>query len=167
MTLPAYPYQRQRYWLDSFQEPAPAQHSPANAGFTLTEVDSPALRGRAFEALVDLRNVPFLADHRIAGAPVFPLTGFIDLALRAAQQCRLGRSLGLEDLTVVQPLILNADQPVRLQVAIEADSLRVYSIPGRVAVACICADRSRRVRRHAGAVRGSGSLGGSRSGSVL
>ena len=25
MTLPAYPYQRQRYWLDSFQEPAPAQ----------------------------------------------------------------------------------------------------------------------------------------------
>jgi acyl transferase domain-containing protein/NADPH:quinone reductase-like Zn-dependent oxidoreductase/NADP-dependent 3-hydroxy acid dehydrogenase YdfG len=126
--LPTYPYQRQRYWLEAAPTSTGQGATPRVApAFVLTALDSPALRGRAWETVLDFETVPFLADHRIAGAVVFPLTGFIELAMSAAGQLELPRPVAIENLIVSEPLVLTADAPCRVQVVVDGDRLDMHS----------------------------------------
>ncbi|MDT0616508.1 type I polyketide synthase, partial [Streptomyces lancefieldiae] len=134
--LPTYPFQRARYWLD----PAPGRsgdvasvgltatgHPLLGAAVPLAEGDAVAFTGR-----LDLRSHPWLADHAIEGTPLFPGTGFVELAVRAGDQVG---AQSLDELTLLAPLTLPADTGVALQVVVrEADAdgfrtLTVYSRP--------------------------------------
>ncbi|MDL2082320.1 polyketide synthase dehydratase domain-containing protein, partial [Streptomyces sp. GXMU-J15] len=80
--LPAYAFQRERYWL----EPAATAGDPAELG--LGAAGHPLL-GAAVSLAVDgglvltgrlsLRSHPWLADHAVAGTVLFPGTGFVEL----------------------------------------------------------------------------------------
>src|ERR1700677_333264 len=68
VSLPNYPYQRQRFQLE---RPMSAQRKML-APLLGRKVLSPALQGAVFETELDLRSVPYLVDHQIAGRTLAP-----------------------------------------------------------------------------------------------
>ena len=114
--VPNYPFQQDRYWLDM-----PRRSDAATLG--LTSLGHPVLGGMTLIAGSDrallmgslsLASHPWLRDHRVGENVVFPGTGLVDLALRAAGQVG---AVGLAELTITVPLIIG-DSGVEVQVQV-------------------------------------------------
>jgi acyl transferase domain-containing protein/aryl carrier-like protein len=116
--LPTYAFQRKRYWrsgpADSLDPSAAgldsAEHPLLKAVITLADSGEVVLSGR-----LSLRSQPWLEDHAVFGAVVFPGTAFVELALRA------GAEVGCEaidELVLGVPLILPPKGPIQIQVIV-------------------------------------------------
>jgi acyl transferase domain-containing protein/acyl carrier protein len=128
--LPAYPFQRDRCWVAADQ----LQHARSNdaertplTSFPLRRIESPAIRGRAWESVLDLDALPFLADHRINGSVVFPLSGFVELVLRAAQSSGYNLPISVEDLVIREPLELSDGSATVVHVGIADRRVDIHS----------------------------------------
>jgi acyl transferase domain-containing protein len=87
VALPTYPFQRQRYWVQS----RPSRRAAASLRPLIDQMTPlPALQAVLFETEFSVEALPFLADHRVYGEVVSPGACQIVLALHAAQLC-LGR----------------------------------------------------------------------------
>lgn len=118
--LPTYPWQRDRYWIESpsstgIDIQATGQdkidHPLLHAAISLPENAGVLLTGR-----LSLREHSWLADHRVTGQVIFPGTGFLELALVAAN--RFGLS-NVEELTLQKPLSLSWTKATALRVMVE------------------------------------------------
>ncbi|PAZ15946.1 polyketide synthase, partial [Streptomyces sp. SA15] len=133
VTLPAYPFQRDRYWL------AP-DTGPRDIGAVgLTAAGHPLLgaviEGAAsvvFTGRISLSTHAWLADHAVAGTVVLPGAAFVELAVHAADRVGCG---SIRELTVQTPLLLPEHGAVRLRVevgeATTADGVRPIRIDAR------------------------------------
>ena len=63
-----------------------------------------------WESQLDTTRLPFLADHVVGGAVVFPAAGFIEMALAVSQALTEGPSHVVEHLEIRSPLLLSADE---------------------------------------------------------
>ncbi|OLF06421.1 type I polyketide synthase, partial [Actinophytocola xanthii] len=131
--LPTYAFQPRRYWPRGglrTGDPTglglvPAEHPILGAAVRLADDGGALLTGR-----LSLAAHPWLADHRVGGAVLFPGTGFLELALRAADEVGCGR---VEELALEVPLVLAEGDQVAVQVrvgAADTDGVRdigVYS----------------------------------------
>ncbi|MDX8141345.1 type I polyketide synthase [Lentzea sp. BCCO 10_0061] len=125
--LPAYPFQRERFWLDA------PQALPGVTGLGLDAAGHPLLTAstrlaeqdiRLFTGRVSLRTQPWLADHAVLDTPLLPGTAFLDLALHAARET----GAAVEDLTVEAPLVLPRQGAVLVQVTVsEGRELRIHA----------------------------------------
>ncbi|WP_284574475.1 type I polyketide synthase [Streptomyces sp. 2P-4] len=118
--LPTYAFQHERYW----PRPAlpvgdvagaglrPAEHPLLGAAVFLAGSDGTVLTGR-----LSCASQPWLAEHVVDGQVVFPATGLLELALRAADQVGCGR---VQELTHTEPLVLAMDGAVAVQVWVGA-----------------------------------------------
>ncbi|MGW0608878.1 SDR family NAD(P)-dependent oxidoreductase, partial [Streptomyces sp. NPDC002640] len=116
--LPTYPFQRERYWLDTPVGPGDT------AGLGLADADHPLLgaavelaggQGHVFTGRLSLHSHPWLADHAVAGTVILPGAAFVELALHTGN--RVGHTV-LEDLTLEAPLVIPENATVRLQVSV-------------------------------------------------
>ncbi|MGP4002629.1 type I polyketide synthase [Streptomyces sp. 8N706] len=118
--LPTYPFQHQWYW----PRPAalsgdvtgagllPAEHPLLGATLTLADDGEVVLTGR-----LSLRTHPWLTDHVMGGSVLFPGTGFLELAMRAADQAGCDR---VQDLVLMTPLVLQEECATQVQVLVGA-----------------------------------------------
>ncbi|WP_431784955.1 polyketide synthase dehydratase domain-containing protein, partial [Streptomyces chumphonensis] len=137
--LPTYPFQRERFWLESASGAgdvsgaglAAAGHPLLGAAVSLAADGGVMLTGR-----LSMRTHPWLADHRVGGTVLLPGTGFVELAVRAGDEVGCGY---LDELTLHAPLILPEHGGVHLQVVVGpagrrgARELAVYSRPEEAA----------------------------------
>jgi len=117
--LPAYPWQRERFWVEP-PKPTAARARHGRNPFLVRKVDVAARGGaRGWELDYDLTGFPYLRDHFEDNA-IFPGAGYVELALGAARDL-LGAdaSLELRDITISRVLSLGADESVPLQIAFE------------------------------------------------
>ncbi|MBB4911538.1 type I polyketide synthase [Actinophytocola algeriensis] len=135
--LPTYPYRRERFW------PVAGVRSGDAEGLGLVPLSHPLLGAAAVPAAggaalltgaLSTATHPWLADHVVGGAVLFPGTGFLELVLRAADQVGCDR---VEELTLSVPLVLGDREQVAVQVWVgEEDGagtrpVRVFSRPSR------------------------------------
>src|SRR5439155_4964329 len=134
--LPTYAFQRKRFWIDG--------GSPAGAvtAAGLGEAEHPLLGASIrlagedewlFTSRLSLETHPWLRDHAVLDTVLLPGTAFVELALAA---CERAGAAGLEDLTLVAPLVLTDDGAVQLQVTVaerDAEGRREVAIHSRPA----------------------------------
>ncbi|MGW0957288.1 SDR family NAD(P)-dependent oxidoreductase, partial [Streptomyces sp. NPDC002545] len=134
--LPTYAFQHERYWpkaapaaLDaSGLGLASADHPLLGAAMSVAGSDELLLTGSLSAA-----THPWLADHVVGGMIFFPGTGFLELAVRAADQAGCDR---VEELMIAAPLVLPATGAVQVQISVGAADedgsreLRFFTRPG-------------------------------------
>ncbi|MEU6084969.1 SDR family NAD(P)-dependent oxidoreductase, partial [Streptomyces sp. NPDC047108] len=118
--LPTYAFQHKSYWPSpagerrggdiSFLGLSATDHPLLGAAVAPADSESVVFTGR-----LSLRSDPWLRDHVVAGAVLFPGTGFLELVLRSADAVGCER---VEDLTIAVPLVLPERGGVHVQVLV-------------------------------------------------
>ena len=93
VTLPAYPFQRERFWIDAPQASPRGDRSmaadglQAGAGHALLgrRLNSP-LGAAQYQTVVSVASHPWLADHRVGGTAVMPATAYLEIARAGAKE---------------------------------------------------------------------------------
>ncbi|MFD7844058.1 type I polyketide synthase, partial [Nocardia sp. NPDC059764] len=116
--LPAYAFQRRRYWLTPTGTGDAASLGLAGAGHPLlgAVMVSADSGGVVLTGRLSLASQPWLSDHTVGGVVLFPGTGFVELAMRAGAEAGCP---GLRDLTLMTPLVLTVESAVQLQVVVD------------------------------------------------
>ncbi|WP_103759350.1 type I polyketide synthase, partial [Mycobacterium marinum] len=116
--LPTYAFARRRFWLDGSASAADVGEAGlVAAGHALlgAVVEQPDTGAVVLTGRLSLARQPWLADHLVGGAVLFPGTGFVELAIRAGDEVGCGV---VEELTLATPLVLNAGTAVQVQVVV-------------------------------------------------
>jgi phthiocerol/phenolphthiocerol synthesis type-I polyketide synthase C len=123
VALPTYPFERRRFWLSG--KPATTATAPGHP--LLGEALDLAPEGglTIFSTVLDRNRLPYLDDHRIENATVFPATGYIEMAFAAGAQA-LGSNvqgpagMAIGPLTFFQPMVFAPDMARRVETRIMA-----------------------------------------------
>lgn len=124
VSLPTYPWQRQRYWsevhrtttdhaglpLEDVRKPIhPLLHQP---------VRSPLIQDKVFQATVSTLGTPFLADHRIAGTILFPATAYVESMLAAVRAAHGVQKPVLHEVALLEAMAVPEESARTIQVVV-------------------------------------------------
>nr|AGS77291.1 polyketide synthase [Myxococcus fulvus] len=115
VSLPTYPFARERCWFRG-SEGIGAAAAGMGAGSSLLQVDlSRGLEegGVVFKARVLAQDV-LVSQHQVHGRPVFPGTGWLELATEGARLLGGGRPLRLVNVAFLQPLFASEDRDLEV-----------------------------------------------------
>jgi acyl transferase domain-containing protein/acyl-CoA synthetase (AMP-forming)/AMP-acid ligase II/acyl carrier protein/short-subunit dehydrogenase len=141
LSLPTYPFQRQRYWIER-QEVLPQSNSiHKGKGFNTEEITPTSLLGKRllsplkeiiFQTHIDTTQLSFLGDHRVNNAIVFPATAYIEMVLAAAREIWKTARITIKDIVIAKALILHSDVETTLQLIFsnkeKTASFTIYSL---------------------------------------
>jgi acyl transferase domain-containing protein/acyl carrier protein len=129
MSLPTYPWQRERYWRES---DVSRDLRTGDAGWSALGHFGPIVHPLLGHALVTAhaeaawdtelevqRDHGWLADHKVQGAIVFPAAGHVEMALAAATQLFGADHAALAALELDRPLFLSSTTPQPVQLLID------------------------------------------------
>ena len=104
--LPAYPWERKRYWLA--ETPKPCGWPRAVGGeLAISEVSSAFVEGRVWETRLDLAETPWLAEHCWRETAILPFAAWLELARRVTAEAE-GGPVRLREFAVLRRLELGA-----------------------------------------------------------
>ncbi|MEU8814274.1 type I polyketide synthase [Actinoplanes sp. NPDC048796] len=116
ISLPLYPFQRERFWLVPGSGRSRGEHPLLPVAVPDPESGQWTLVGD-----VSVRRHPWLADHTVGGVPVLPGTVVAEMALHAAE--RIGPA-SVDELVLHVPVPLTGDIEVQLRAGAENDGRR-------------------------------------------
>ncbi|MFI2478661.1 SDR family NAD(P)-dependent oxidoreductase, partial [Nocardia xishanensis] len=135
--LPAYAFQRRRYWVTGYGagDVAGAGLLAADHPMLAAKTELSATGGLVLTGRMSVATHPWLADHAVHGTVLMPGTGFVELALQATAEVGYGR---VEELTLQAPLLFPDHSARRLQVLVDAAD----DVGTRAIVISSCAEQS-------------------------
>jgi len=124
VTLPTYPFDRQRYWFEDRE--ARTRHPSAHP-LLGAPLRSPL---SIFESRLSTRLQPFLDDHRVYGMVVVPGAAYLEMALAASAEAHRGERNTVEEMVIHEALILE-DEPGVMQLVLSPDgsTFQLFSAP--------------------------------------
>ena len=154
VSLPTYPWQRERYWLELGGEERSGDSEPVEerGGGRLLErgFEVATMPGvRFYEGGLSLERQPYLSGHGVGGAVVLPGAAYVRMLLEAGQEEYGAAEVELEEVRFERLLELEEGEERQVQVTLRAEEGRrargeVYSRRGR--------GRGEAWERHASAV---------------
>lgn len=123
VSLPTYPYQRQRFWIDQ-----PAAQTRGNGPHPLVghRLQSPAFAGDVFAGEIAIPSLPYLADHRIGGETLLPMAAMLEMACFAGRESFSG-GVALTEVAVTEAMVLPESGGLGCQIVVEEDRFAIYS----------------------------------------
>lgn len=121
VSLPPYPFQRQRYWSESRE-----------SMLTRLSDDVHPLLGEsthhylpAWQNRIDLKDQDYLAEHRVRDTCMLPAAAMIEMAAAAARRVTEKESFTLQQMRLHHPCLLSADRPQFLETVYHRDRGRL------------------------------------------
>jgi myxalamid-type polyketide synthase MxaB len=147
LVLPVYPFQRNRYWMDTAKPQRKLSRKFIHP-LVHRQVRSPRLNERVFESEIGIEVPSFLNDHRIYESAILPGTAYLEMALAAARHIFAGKVCTLENVSIEEMLSLPEENEKLLQIIISSlqgdhASFEIYSLHH------ISADNEETWKRHA------------------
>jgi acyl transferase domain-containing protein/NADPH:quinone reductase-like Zn-dependent oxidoreductase/NADP-dependent 3-hydroxy acid dehydrogenase YdfG/acyl carrier protein len=118
--LPNYPWQRERHWQSSTSEgllSIERRRVHPLLGWRLSDT--------VWENTLDPVVLPWLADHKVGGAIVYPGAAYAEMALAAAREWRGGEHFVVEQLDIVFPMVFDGKHGRTLRLFIDSCDGRV------------------------------------------
>ncbi|MCI0729577.1 MAG: SDR family NAD(P)-dependent oxidoreductase [Chloroflexi bacterium] len=137
VSLPAYPWQRERYWIDQLlegQDGATYKRRKQQAGLHPLLGEHLKLsfpQGQfVWETELSAYSLPYLNEHRIRGTAVLPGAAYLEMVLSAAAQLFGNSPCVLEDVSFKHALFLPEEGGRRIQVVFttETEGLATFRI---------------------------------------
>ncbi|WP_424097235.1 type I polyketide synthase [Moorena producens] len=130
VVLPTYPFQRERYWIES-------NHSNRKKPYLLTEKTLHPLLGKRFycagqpqqlqfESLLAEDEPAYLKQHRVFGLALLPTTAYLEIALAAGANRFKTDNLVVEDLAIQTGLILPEGETKTVQTILTPSENQTY-----------------------------------------
>lgn len=117
ISLPTYPFQRSSFWFTSEKKKVPAgigRHHP----LIQTAMAMAGTGEHRFETLISKERTPFIFDHIIHQAVVFPMVAGLEMTAHAAQGVLGTQRLVMEDIRMHKALVLAREATCRLQLVL-------------------------------------------------
>ena len=131
ISLPTYPFQRKRYWVDESDALKTTSMSSRSTGsqhpLLGRQISLAASRHLHFEAQIDVDNPAYLNDHRVFGQVMFPAACFVETALTALKYAGT-EPRQLSDLHLHQPLVVAEEQSYCLQTVLSPSDTGDYQL---------------------------------------
>ena len=114
--LPNYPWQRERHWISWTNE---GLHSLDRRrvhpllGWRIPGIDT------SWENTLDLITLPWLADHRVGGAIVYPGAAYAEMSLAAAREWLGGKHFIVEQLDIISPMVFDDEHARTTQLILD------------------------------------------------
>ena len=130
VALPIYPFQRQRYWIESQSSSSPSRLK------TETRTPTHSLLGTQlsmagtqlyFESLLSSDQPHYLKDHRVFNQALFPTTAYLEMALAVGHHLFPEQSFTIEDFQIGRGLILPDSEPIQVQTHITPQTQNTYT----------------------------------------
>ncbi|MDJ1175534.1 type I polyketide synthase [Roseofilum capinflatum] len=129
ISLPTYPFDRQRYWIES-QPIQPKQnlitgkvlHPLLGEKLLLAGID----HQQRFESYLAETSPGYLKDHRVFDRAIFPATGYLEMAIACAKELFNAHHLVVEEVTIRQGLLLPENEVKRVQTLVTPISKQRY-----------------------------------------
>jgi acyl transferase domain-containing protein/NADPH:quinone reductase-like Zn-dependent oxidoreductase/NADP-dependent 3-hydroxy acid dehydrogenase YdfG/acyl carrier protein len=115
--LPNYPWQRERHWHPRTSEKllsAERRRIHPLLGWQVPDA------GHSWENVVDPVVLPWLSDHKVGDATVFPGAAYDEMALAAAREWLGGERLAFEELDIVSPMVFDGEHARTLRFDLNA-----------------------------------------------
>ena len=153
LSVPTYPYQRERHWV-------PRNHAVTHlqrSGHHPLLGERQRLPGGVTQFLCEiaLEQLPCLADHRVLGKILMPGAAFMEIGLAAAREVGADRVLGF---SIESPLELRASDPVLVHTEVAPQGPGEWSLVIRSASPTVAAGGEWRVHARGRLVIGEGSV---------
>ena len=140
-SLPTYPFQRQRYWMEEDPEKrsAGAVGSPQAGAHPFLGSPLPlAVSSTVFNSTLSTRFVPSLKDHVVQGSIVLPGAAYLETALAAAEGVFGPGTHRIENISFQQALFLVEGRRQAVQVVVSPEvsgscSFQFMSMPADAA----------------------------------
>lgn len=144
ITLPTYPWQRQRYWIPqsaSYRTEQWIDADPSLHPLLGRRVDSVLFQQSEmqFETQLSTAYPAYLNDHRVYDLTILPTTAYLEMALQAGSETLGSTDVIVEHIAIQQALILPAeDENIVIQTVLapaqEGYRWQIYSASGREAI---------------------------------
>ncbi|MFD8936999.1 SDR family NAD(P)-dependent oxidoreductase [Streptomyces sp. NPDC059578] len=116
-TLPTYPFERRRYWLNPTPSAGAAAPRATDHPVLDRPLDLPDSRELVWSGRLDPAELPWLAEHVVAGQALVPGAVLAELACRVAREAGCPR---VAELVLVSPLVMPDRAAVELRVVARA-----------------------------------------------
>ena len=123
VSLPAYTWQRERFWFDpsALLRPGPAITAGPLSTHPLLGAYLPLAadrRSHLWQGQLSLSRLPYLADHRVGERVIFPAAGYLAMIMAAIDEQVGDKPFHLEDVRFIEALPLPEDKVVTTQLAL-------------------------------------------------
>lgn len=130
ISLPKYPFQRQRYWIEDLK-----QKIISVIGDFITKEGSRLLGKKIslanstsiiYNTNLSADNPSFIREHSIYGKPVFPTTAYIEFAMEAAKEILGTDNIKIEDLLLYKAFLFAGDSVYNMQIVLNEKENKIY-----------------------------------------
>lgn len=131
ISLPTYPFQRQRYWVKSNKSKSIPKllrdYSNSNIVHPLLG-EQLHLAGKEiyFQSIINRNSPDFLADHCIYQTAILPATAYLEMALAAGAAVFKSDNLLLENVAIKRAIIFSDDEDKTLQLILKPEATTSY-----------------------------------------
>jgi acyl transferase domain-containing protein/NADPH:quinone reductase-like Zn-dependent oxidoreductase/acyl carrier protein len=127
VTLPVYPWQRERCWSEAEERRRERFVAPIHPLLGIEQIAARPIWSTRFDG----RLITYLSHHALQGTPLFPATGYLEMALAAGRSIQQTENLVLEEVTFESPCFLAENERLPIEFHFSPDDSR-FEIFSRV-----------------------------------